>query len=901
MRSSWYSSACMLARTGGRARRLCATVAVTVLALAGLSAAVGTVPAGAATAARAGAAVTAIPKDEGTASQDLLRTGWDPNEPTLTPAVVNGPTFGQIFSASVKGQVYAQPLVIGNTVIVATEEDWVYGLNATTGVVQWSTQLGTPQPITSCANITPDIGVTSTPVYDPSTGTVYVMAMVKEISYQYHLFGLNASTGAITLKERIAGRPTNDSHISFNAVQQDQRTGLLLLNGWVYAAFASHCDHQPYAGYVAGVNIAQRPIATTLWTDEAGVSNDQAGIWQSGGGLMSDGPGRIFFTSGNGISPPKGPGTSPPGQLAESVVRLAPNPDGSLAAQDFFSPANAPTLDAGDHDFGAGGPVGLPFGTTTYPNVVTQQGKDGRVFLLNRDNLGGREQASGNGDQALAISGPYAGQWGHPAVFGDTTTLTSSNVANSHDYMVFVGKSDYMRELQFGVNSSDQPTLSDVANSSFILGYSSGSPVITSNGTDPASAIIWAVNSSGSSGTNAMLGAWDLLPQPKASGGTKLREIWSASIGTAAEFTIAATNNGMVYVGTRDGKVLAFGIKTGAALQRGGAVSYPDTALGSASNTPVTVTATKQVTVTGGSVTSVNTPDPYTLGKVTETHQGSGKPVAVKFPVTLHKGDALHAQVKFAPAAPGGATGQMTFATTTAADSVSVPLIGDGTRTGLFATIPAMSFVLVEHDGTAMFNVPVGVVNPLLNTIVNGGDTPVTVTSVKPPAGPYTALHLPKVGTVIKPGESIPVQITFAPQRAGTVNSSFTITSSSGTNATVTLTGTGLRPVTKFTASPGTVNFGNVRVGHTATALVHVVNAGNQPSLMHRTAAPGGPFGAPLRVTNGLPVNGSYDLELPVTFHPTKLGGFSGVYKLRWTDRSGAHTLNVPISGTGVG
>jgi Abnormal spindle-like microcephaly-assoc'd, ASPM-SPD-2-Hydin len=300
-------------------------------------------------------------------------------------------------------------------------------------------------------------------------------------------------------------------------------------------------------------------------------------------------------------------------------------------------------------------------------------------------------------------------------------------------------------------------------------------------------------------------------------------------------------------------------------------------------------------------VTSVDTPDPYTVGKVTKTHHGSGKQIPVQFPVTLHKGDALHAQVKFAPAAPGGTSGQLTFATTGSAGSVAVPLIGDGTQTGLFATVPAMSFVLIEHDGTVITNVPVGVIDPQQTTIVNGGDTPVTVTSVTPPAGPYTALNLPKAGTVIKPGESIPVEVTFAPQRAVTSNSSFTVTASTGTSATVTLTGTGLPPVTKFTASPSTVSFGPVRVGHTATVLVHVVNAGNQPSLMRRTPPPGGPFGAPLRVTNGLPVNGGYDLELPVTFHPTKAGTFTGVYKLRWTDRLGAHTLDVPISGTGVG
>src|SRR5690348_4054364 len=147
MRSLWYWAARLLARAAGRARRLCATVVVTVLALAGLSAAVSTVPAGAATAARVRAAAATIPKDEGTASQDLLRSGWDPNEPMLTPAVVNGATFGQVFSASVNGQVYAQPLVVGSTLIAVTENDWVYGLNATTGALLWKTSLGTPYHI----------------------------------------------------------------------------------------------------------------------------------------------------------------------------------------------------------------------------------------------------------------------------------------------------------------------------------------------------------------------------------------------------------------------------------------------------------------------------------------------------------------------------------------------------------------------------------------------------------------------------------------------------------------------------------------------------------------------------------------------------------------------------------
>jgi Abnormal spindle-like microcephaly-assoc'd, ASPM-SPD-2-Hydin/PQQ-like domain len=890
------------ARMALGAHKSVSVLAVTAVAAAGLTAVAAAGPAGAA-ATHAGQHNHAAPvapgsgpaADETTVSQNNLRDGWDPNEPTLTPAALQNGSFGRIFKTSVNGQVYAQPLVVGNTLIVATENDWVYGLNATTGAVLWKTSLGTPYHITSCSDLSPNIGVTSTGVYDPSTNTVYEMGLVHEISWQWHLFGLNVSTGAITFKKRIVGHPTNDSHLSFSALPQGQRPGLLLMNGWVYAGFASHCDHGSYTGYVAGVNLSTH--ATTLWADENGVSDEKGGIWHSGGGVMSDGSGRIFVASGNGISPPKGAGSNPPGQLAESVIRLQPQSDGSLKPQDFFSPSNAPSLDQSDSDFGAGGPTGLPFGTSTYPDIMMQAGKGQAIYLLNRDNLGGRSSSDSG---ALASLSPIAKQWNSPAFFADTPALTTSNAPGSNDYMIFVGKSDYMREFKIGVSSSGKPTLKDVDNSTFILGYTSGTPAITSNGTNPSTGLIWEEHHGDATGSGGFLGAWGLLGVPRSGGGTKLSEIWAAPIGTGSKFSKVATNNGKVYVGTRDGNVYGFGITGAAALKSGGTAQFNDTALGSASTKHVSVTATRTATVTGASVGAASTPATFTLGTVTLTHPG-GEPASVTFPVTLHKGDVLRAAVKFAPGAVGGTEGTVTFTTAAGSADVSVPLIGNGTRTGLFATSPAITFNIVEQDGMLITNVPVGTSDPQLTDIVNGGTKPVRVKSVTPPSGTYRAIGLPKVGTVIRPGEAIPVQIVFTPQHAVTSNDSFTITPSSGASATVTLTGTGLPPVTKFTASPGVVNFGSVPVGHTATRMITVVNAGNQPSLMGRTGVPGGPFGAPLQASVGLPVNQDYHLVLPVTFHPTRTGAFHGTYKVSWTDEFGQHSLNVPITGTGVG
>jgi hypothetical protein len=835
-----------------------------------------------------------------TASVNDLRTGWDRDEPGLSPSVVAGSNFGEVFSTAVNGQVYAQPLVIGSTVIAATENDWVYGLNASTGAIIWSTSLGTPWPITiNCPNLVPNVGVTSAPVYDPSTGSVYVVAqVVLDQVVTWQMFGINVQTGAVTLDREISGSPSNDPHITFDAEQQGQRAGLLLMNGWVYASFASHCDHKPYAGFVAGVNVSGDE-ENTLWTDEAGVTDDMAGIWQSGGGLMSDGTGRIIVTSGNGVSPAAGPGDAPPGQLAESVIRLAQQSNGTLVAKDFFSPANAPTLDAGDLDFGSGGPVGILVGTTAYPHILVQAGKVGIIFLLNRNNLGGREQGPGGTNDDLFASQAYGGQWGHPALFEASTSALPPDSSGLSDYVYYVGKNDYLRAFQLGTTSTGLPVLTDAANSTFTLGYTSGSPVVTSDGTDPASAVVWVVDSSGMSGTDASLLAFDGVPQPATGGGLQLQELGEWPIGTAGQFTIAATSNGMVYLGTRDGHVLGFGVKTGTALRRSTAARFDDTAVGSVAVRTATVTASRTTTVTGATRSAVTAPDPFTLGRVTETCPGSTRPAPVTFPVTLHPGDQLHAPVKFAPTAPGGTTGAVTFTTSGRSPPINVPVIGDGTRTGLYATAPSLSMLLNLNDGTELGPVPVGQTVYAVTTIVNGGTTPQRLTRITTPGGPFATSNVPHTGTVLKPGQSVTVQVAYTPSKSVNSSTSLTITGSSGVAATVGIFGEGAAPVSKFTA-PRQVSFGKVPVGHTATRFIHIVNDGNQSATVTTTSL-AGPFRAPYKVARGLSVNGGYDLTIPVTFTPAAAKRSAGTYTFSWTDRLGAHTLTVRIIGTGLG
>jgi hypothetical protein len=884
-----------------RPRAASTSVAAVALGLALLSAGPGAAAAGPGRAGRPAGTLTAshaTVADDDTASLNNLRTGWDPSEPGLSPSVVHGSSFGEVFSTAVKGQVYAQPLVIGSTVIVATERDWVYGLNATTGAIKWSTSLGIPYLIPNCPDLVPYIGVTSAPVYDPSTGTVYVMAQVVSGTHvAWRLFGLSAQTGAVTFRRGIYGSPSNDPNISINTRQQGQRAGLLLLNGWVYASFGSHCDHKPWTGYVAGVDLADKS-KSTLWTDESGVTYDQAGIWQGGGGLMSDGTGRIFVTSGNGVSPAQGPGSAPPGQLAESVIRLAPRSNGTLAAKDFFSPADAPALDAGDLDYGSAGPVGLPVGTAAYPHILVQDGKVGHIFLLNRDNLGGREQGPGGTDDDLFQSQAYGGMWGHPAVFEASTSPLPPGSSGLSDYVYSLGRNDYLRAFQLGTDSTGRPVLTDAANSTYTFAFSSGSPVVTSNGTDPSSAVVWVVDSSGPAGTGASLVAFDAVPQPAAGGGLKLKQIDSEPIGTASKFTIVAPSNGMVYVGTRDGRVLGFGVSAAPALRRGAAPAFGTTAVGSATTRTATATAARTVTVTGISSSAATSPDPFTTGKVTETSPGRPRPRPVTFPVTLHRGDTLRVPVTFAPAVPGGASGTLSLRTAAPGVPASISLIAAATRTGLYATAPRLSMLLSLNDGTEVGPVPVGQPVYAVTTIVNGGATAQRITRISAPGGPFTARFLPRPGAILRPGQSVTVQIAYRPGRAVSSAGALTIAGSSGPPVTVTLSGTAQPAHSKFTAPPR-IRFGDIPVGHTATRFIHIVNAGNEAATVAATTLTGS-FRAPYPVDKGLPVNGGYDLKIPVTFTPATAGRSAGRYAFTWKDRAGLHTITVPISATGV-
>ncbi len=482
--------------------------------------------------------------------------------------------------------------------------------------------------------------------------------------------------------------------------------------------------------------------------------------------------------------------------------------------------------------------------------------------------------------------------------------------AAANGYMYYVGKSDVLRVFKFGVSGSGLPTLSDVANSSLVYGYTSGSPIVTSSGSDATTPVLWETYSTGSSGSSSVLEAYDVssakLSACSASSPCSLSPIFSARIGTAAKYSVVATSNGRVYVGTRDGHVYGFGTPPPAAPLAGAATTLTNTAVHTTVTKTVTVTATKTTTVTAVSAATgaTNAPLPvnqFAVTGETVTKKGGNKAVPVTLPVKLAKGDKLNATVTFTPAAPGGTDGTLAVTSQSATSpAISVPLSGNGIQTSLYAQPSSLAFPLAPDQGVT--DVPVGTSVPGTVVVSNFGTSTYTITSVTPPAGEFSFTPggaVPTVGEKLVPGQSISVAVSFSPTTTGNATGSFTITGTSGattTSTTVNLSGVGTAAVSQVTAP--TVSFGTIPVGKNSTLYVHITNTGNTQAQITGTSTLPTPFQAQATPQPGLPFNPSYDLFIPVSFTPKKAGSFATHYTLKWTDLVGTHTLNVLLTGT---
>jgi hypothetical protein len=363
------------------------------------------------TAASAGVAVL-------TYHNDLARTGLNTNETVLNLTNVNSAAFGKLFSYAVDGYVYAQPLVltnvnipgqgVHNVVYVATEHDSVYAFDADASMATlWQVSFLNPaagvttvtsadvsNPFTLCDDLVPEIGITSTPVIDATNGTIYVEAKTKEVSggvtnFVHRLHALNVATGAKKFGGPVVVQPTvagtgdgtdGSGHVTFQGLIQLNRMGLLLNRGVVYVGSASHCDNGLYHGWLIGYGAQTLTLSNVFNTTPNG---SQGGLWESGDAPACDTNGNIYVATGNGTFD-----ATTNGDYGDSYIKLSTT--NGLQAADYFTPFNQQTLNDSDIDLGSGGTMVLPdeAGSMTHPHLLIGAGKEGKIYLMDRDNLG---------------------------------------------------------------------------------------------------------------------------------------------------------------------------------------------------------------------------------------------------------------------------------------------------------------------------------------------------------------------------------------------------------------------------------------------------------------------------------------------------------------------------------
>ncbi len=815
-----------------------------------------------------------------TNSNGTGRDGWYPDEPGLAPATVTGGQFGRLFSHAVAGQVYAQPLVSQGTLLVATEDNHIYGLDPHTGAQKWTRTVGTAFNASDigCLDLSPHIGITGTPVVDPATNIAYFLdkqyATGSSGAPVYMAHAVRVATGAevvgwpIKIQGYADNAILNASHL-FNPLQQLQRPGLLLMNGVVYAAFGSSCDGFPWAGWIVGLSTTTHSIRTMFTAVRDDTSG--AGIWQAGSGLVSDGNGSILFSTGNGgfdLNGPR-PGNQPPNDLAEAVARVVVQPNGTLKATDFFSPYDAPDLENNDLDFGSGGPVVLPdqyFGVgTSHPHLLVMEGKQGYVYLLDRDHLGGYLQGATGGDDVVDRIGPYGGVWSRPAVWPGNGGYVYFVTANGSG-LQGAGGSGFLRAYKYGVDGSANPTLSLAATSQDTFGYGSGAPAISSNGTTSGSGLLWVVWEPNGSGTNAQLRAYDPVP---VNGHFVQR--WSAPIGTASKYSMPAIDNAHVYVGTRDGHVLAFWSPVSAPLSAA-TPTFPPTVVGQSDTETVVFTARQATTVTG----FTSSDGTFTAGAASQS-----------LPASLASGDTISVPLTFSPTATDLASTTLSAQTTDG--NVDIPISARG---ALNSPDLSVSPTQLSLGGTTAGGIQLsGAV-----TITNSGglDMQIGNTDLPPVGSPFDVAGVPASGTTLASGDSVGLTITFAAPDGspkGNYSTTFTIHSDGG-DQIVQLTAVVAGPA-RVTITPTTFNLGNVPLGATIDSTFVLHNSGGLAALFVRSKPPAKNVGFVARTIlsegSTLPAGGT--ATETVRFSATKLGTFSDAWSLNPADGLGLRSV----------
>jgi hypothetical protein len=482
-----------------------------------------------------------------TSQYDNARTGATTVERVLTPANVNGARFGKLFTLSVDGDVYAQPLYLPRVnvpgqgthdiVYVATEHDSVYAFDAAgrSGQPLWHVSLlnRNDAPVSSsdvrCPFIAPEIGITPTPVIDVATGTMYVLARTKEEAlgiplfprYIQRLHALDVATGAekfggpVEIQASVKGTGAGSAHgvVAFDPVKQLPRAGLALAGGHVYLTWGSSCDVKPYHGWVMAYDARSLKQTAVLNTSPDG---NESGIWQSDMAPAVAADGSVYVATGNGTF------NAAARSYGDSVLKLQLR-GGALTVADVFTPSNEGLLNSRDLDLGSGGPILIP---TAAGTLLAIAGKQGPLHVVDSDKL------SGEPLQVLPL-GP--GVYSTPAYW------------NGHVFVL--ASRDMLRDFAVaGARLSDRP----VASGTVQFDNPGAGPVVSANGTRDG--IVWLIETK----------VWNAYASTKASvlhaydAANVARELYNSEqngerdrAGVTVRFTLPMVANGRVYVGAK--------------------------------------------------------------------------------------------------------------------------------------------------------------------------------------------------------------------------------------------------------------------------------------------------------------------------------------------------------------
>jgi uncharacterized protein (TIGR03437 family) len=481
---------------------------------------------------------------------NLARSGENLQEAILTPANVTPDQFGKLFSQPVDGQVYAQPLYlpsvpipgkgIHNVVFIATSHDTVYAFDADSNSAQnaiplWQVSLASApgeRPLTvsdvlGCNTITPEIGITGTPVIDREDGTLYVVAVtIRESSFIHRLHALDLTTGSerpgspVVIDAFVAGTGDGFSTagVPFHPYLQKSRAGLLLINGVVYTAWTSHCDTGPYHGWIIGYDARDLHQVAVFNSSPNGW---QGSFWMGGAAPAADSEGNLYVVSGNGIFDADANGT----EFGDSILKLSPT--GGLTIADYFTPFNQLVLNRTDTDLGSGGAVLLPdtVGSNEHPHLLISAGKEGRIYLLDRDQMG-HFNAAGDSQIVQSLEGAIGPLYGSPAYFNNTVYFSASKDALKA-FSIYGGK--------LGTTP--------VSQSSQVFYYPGAIPTISANGA--SNGIVWLVE--GAAG--GTLHAYDATKVASELYNSQMNASRD-SLGSSVRFSVPTVANGKVYVGT---------------------------------------------------------------------------------------------------------------------------------------------------------------------------------------------------------------------------------------------------------------------------------------------------------------------------------------------------------------